>query len=547
MEFTNANLQRIASLEAKSELVKAENKTPAYKEVYQDFNGRINATTIGSISYDGEKNLGEAGPIKNYALNYSKLRIRSWDAFLDSEVAQLTIRKFINWMIGGGLKLQCEPIKFVLQNEKIEGLSVEGFSKNVEAYFELYRGCTWSDFSNMQSLDMIAYECYKNAIIGGDVLVVLRFIDQKVKIQLIDGCHIKSPVYGSEQWPSQLPNGTELKEGIEIAVNGEHVAYWIETSCGKHERIEAKIKDSDLAGAFMVYGLKYRLNNVRGIPLIACVLETIKKMERYKEATLGSAEERAKIVYQIVHDIASDGRSPLAESLAVAMATGGQNEVPHDANGKALAKHIAYTTNKQTFNMTQGAELKALESKSEPNFSGFYTVNIDIVCAVLGIPPDIAKSSYASNYSASRAAIKDWEHTLLVGRKNFGFQMYRPVYNFFLEGMILLDKINAPGYMLAKLQRNGYVIEAYRKARWVGAQVPHIDPMKEVQAERAKLGLTGQSIPLTTVEQATENLGGGEALANMEQYATELQSAKDLKIYQEPKTSDGETEKKEEE
>ncbi len=143
-------------------------------------------------------------------------------------------------------------------------------------------------------------------------------------------------------------------------------------------------------------------------------------------------------------------------------------------------------------------------------------------------------SKYDSNFSASRAALKDWENTLNVKRKEFAFAFMQPIYNFFLEIEILNNRISAPGYLLARLIGDMYILEAYRNARFIGMPVPHIDPLKEVKAEREKLGARGADFPLTTVEAATENLGGGESRSNMEQFSEELVTAKELDILAAP-------------
>ena len=67
-----------------------------------------------------------------------------------------------------------------------------------------------------------------------------------------------------------------------------------------------------------------------------------------------------------------------------------------------------------------------------------------------------------------------------------------------------------------------------RNARFTGPMFPHIDPLKEVNAERAKLGDLAKDIPLTTVEAATEALNGGDSASNLEQFIEELKSAKPL-------------------
>ncbi len=49
-----------------------------------------------------------------------------------------------------------------------------------------------------------------------------------------------------------------------------------------------------------------------------------------------------------------------------------------------------------------------------------------------------------------------------------------------------------------------------------------------------KLGITAESIPLTTVEAATEILNGGDSEHNMNQYAEELEDSKALGLKPEP-------------
>ena len=71
-------------------------------------------TPIFTIGYDGEKNTGEVGPIRNYIINYELLRLRSWQSYLESEITQTVVNRYITWLIGKGLKLQSEPLESVL-------------------------------------------------------------------------------------------------------------------------------------------------------------------------------------------------------------------------------------------------------------------------------------------------------------------------------------------------------------------------------------------------------------------------------------------------
>ena len=509
--------------------------TNAKEDVFADkqaFNNPTRAVGSWTVSYDGEKNLGEMGIIKNYLIDYDSLRARSWQLYLESEVCQMVFRRYSKWVIGNGLKLQAEPQKEVLSSEGIKTFKSEDFNKTVESRWKVFSNSKMSDFSNIQSLNLIAKEAFMNAIVAGDCLVVLRYVDGVVKVQLIDAAHVVSPNNFSFRGNDYIaPNGNRVRSGVEIDAAGKHVAYYVRKYGFETERIEAVGKKSGVLMAFLVYGLEYRIDNIRGIPLISSVMESAKKLDRYKEATVGSAEERQKIAYSIEHTSDSTGESPLLERAAKANGYSQANTgLATTIDGNVLADNIAVTTNKQTFNMPIGSSLKSLESKNELYFAEFYNTVLGLICAVVGIPPEVALSKYDSNFSASRAALKDWEHTLQTERKDFADQFYQPIYNFWLETEILKNKVQAIGYLNALKTKNIMALEAYRNSRWVGANVPHIDPLKEVLAEREKLGEAGKHLPLTTLEAATEALNGGESNSNLAQYSTELENAEILNI-----------------
>lgn len=524
--------------------------TPKHKSPIKSPQARFGGGYLGNSriiypsNFDGEKNLGEAGPIRYYMMDYAALSIRSWQAYIESPIAQGVINKFTTWVIGKGLKLQSEPVKELIgeSNENIKT-----FTKAIEAIWKVYSNSKKSDHSSRESLNWMANTAYKQAIIGGDVLVLLRYEMGTPTIQLVDGMHIESPRAGSEWWPQALANGNKIINGIETDVDGKHVAYYVRKPLDSlnpfglldYERVTAKGRKSGVLKAFMVYGLRYKTDNNRGIPILTAVIEKLKKLERYDEATLGAAEEQAKIAYQIVHQVGSTGEFPFAKSIAQAHDIDGLSpDIAYDNNGRGLTQQVMATTNKQVVNMPVSSEIRPMrEAKSQLYYSDFLEKNTDVVCAVVEMPPNVAMSKYDSNYSASRAAIKDWEHTLNVKRIKFSEEFYQPIYNFLLDICILQNMVQAPGYLLARATKNWMVIEAYQCARFVGAPVANIDPVKEVEAERKKLGPTGDFIPLTTIEAATETLSGGDSEHNMQQFADELMDSRELGIRMEPEVT----------
>jgi capsid protein len=235
----------------------------------------------------------------------------------------------------------------------------------------------------------------------------------------------------------------------------------------------------------------------------------------------------------------------LQQNLAKAFSGGGDNDLAEDESGNKFANNIAVTTNKTAFNNPKGAKIETINQGSNvQGFEPFYMTNANIICAAIGIPPNVAMSVYNDSFSASRAATKDWDHTMDVEREDFTNQFYKHIYKFWLYTEILKNKIQAPGYVSAIFSKNFMVTESYEKMRFTGPHFPHIDPLKEVKAEREKLGALGKNMPLTTLELATESLGGGDSDSNIEQFADELANVENRNLIERPKPIDKPTETK---
>lgn len=514
----------------------------------------INYGDSFSLPYDGEKNLGEIGPIKTYWMDYPRLRARSWQSYAESEITRTVIGRFVGWVIGSGLRLQSKPEYKILEDEGIT-VDPEEFSGNVERRFKMFSSSKNSSASRMITINTMAAEVLKSSLIGGDVLVRL-FYDKKkgVRVQMIDGALVSAQITSAGNFPNILSNGNELRYGVEISPEGEDVAFHILKRDMKYERIPARSETGHQI-AFLVKGSMYRPQDCRGIPLISVVLETLAKLERYKEATVGSAEERAKIPYFIEHAVESDGENPFIKGIAEATRGGAviggnaDGRLPQTIQGDELASKVYASVSKQVFNMPIGAKISAVDTKSDLHFAEFYNKNIDIICAALGIPPDVAFSKYENSYSSSRAALKDWEHTLKVERDRFSEQFYKPIYEFWLMVQVFEGKIKADGFTEAVMKNDDLVVTAYTQSRFIGDNVPHIDPLKEVQAERLKLGARGANLPLTTGEDAAEALNSGDFDSNWRQFANELHEAEEAGLVTEvpPMAPVKEDKKKEEE
>lgn len=472
-------------------------------------------TPIFYFSYDGEKTPGEIGIIKDYQPDYYSLRARSWQSYLESEITQTVIGKLAKWVVGSGLRLQAEPDELILPEDEVVGTDEV---KKIEALFRLVANAPICDHSGNDNLHELAKSAYINAIVGGDVLCIIRTRNGVNTVQLIDGAHLSS-------FAAKAKNGNEVKYGVEVDKYGKHVAYHVRDVNGRTVRVAAYDPGGKFRMAFLIYGLKYRLSEVRGVPLISVVLETLKKLDRYKEAVVGSAEEVAKIPYFIRHKTNSTGENPLLKQIVQAQNIGvGPAKETEVVNGDTFATKVATTTKKMVFNMPTDSEIDTVSPhNSELNFKDFFTSNFEFVCSALQIPPEVAMSMYNSNYSASRAAIKDWEHSLKVDRKSFSDKFYQPYYKLFLTTQVLNGMVSLPLYIDAILQGDIIKCLAYQNARFIGANVPNIDPLKEVMAVRKMLG--NDNIPLITHEDAAEILSTGDWNSFIKKYQKELEDS----------------------
>lgn len=474
--------------------------------------GHRQYTPIVTIRHDGEKNPGELGVIKRYLPDYRGLRLRSQQAYVESDVVQAIIESYIDWVIGEGLVPQVKPDDEILRDKGVS-INVQEFAQQVERNFKLFLNSRSSIFNEETNLSLKMREVMRNALVGGDTLVVMNVDESNdLSIRCYDGEHVYTPILGREQ-SSARARGNKIIHGVEVDVNQKHVAYYIYD--GKDsKRIPAIDPVTGMRIAYLVYGRKLKYDHVRGVPLIMAILESVKKLDRYKEAMVSGSEERAKIAYQIVHRQGSTEENPLADNVRSALPLNrridGASRDPID-DGIKLEQKVASTVGRSVFNMPLESELKALVSDVEFSFKDFFSTNLLPLCAAVGIPVEVAMKKFENNFSSSRASLKMWEHTMKISRTDFSFHFNHLIYQMWLVLADIKGEINAPGLFQAiAMDKDRMLFEAYTKIKFNGPTVPHVDPMKEVKAEREKLGPLAKNVPLTTPQEAATTLGGGD-------------------------------------
>jgi capsid protein len=503
--------------------------------------------------YDGQNSLGEMGPIVRYNVDHGALTLRSWQLYLESNNYKTIHKKLKDTVVGAGLTLQCKPAVKYLEKKGYK-IDLEKFNEDVEELWNICANSTMFDYAGMRTLGELHGTGYLNSIVGGDVLVILRPINNIVKVQLVDGANVQTPISFPTVFEAKInyepierinpDTGNRVRWGIEIDATGKHVAYWVRVGYGlEYERIAARGAKSGALLAYMLTDEEFRIDNLRALPRMTAGMETASQMSRYKSATVSAAEEIAKSPYYIYHKENTDDSDPRMGNITKAFDVDrpANTQLNYSAEGKAIANSVSASTNRMVVNGTPGMELRSLESKNNLHFEPFNKALIEEQAALAGIPPEIVASKFDSNFSASRAAFLAEGMRLSREWNKQGNHFLQPIFNLQLDIWVQQFEVDAPGYIDALRTNNMYVLNAYRACVWTGQKLGHIDPLKEVKYWREVMGAGSEHIPFGTQQQAAAALDLGDGYANMSQYAKEMEEAEELGIQQQDKLTEDDT------
>jgi capsid protein len=487
--------------------------------------------TEQSILFDGEKTEGELGYPKEVIPDYYSAGERAWELQLTNDVAKLIMNKWCKWVIGKGLRFNAVPPK-----DKIQNFNRDNFIDNVEYRFRTYMQSKYSDYSEMEDLHIKANECFLNAKTRGDVLVVLRIEDKKLNVQLIDGANVVNPATND--------TNNYILDGVEYNAKGKHVAYHVYTENCEYVRVPAIDEKTGLKKAFLVYGSKFRLNETRGLPMLIEDFEKLKNLERYVDATVKNAEVSSEAIFVNEHDASSTGEDIFKTGATQGLAAKQKlyDPLPDLPKAQCFQKNLSRMTGGAAINNTIGGKLKLLKPDAESAMPDFLMTNLKLVFGSTGMPFEVALSVYNSNYSASRAATKDWEHVLKVETEYFAKQFYQPIYEMWLYNEVLNRNVDAYQLVQAYAKKDYITAQGISKATWTGVSVPSIDPLKEINAIRRTLA--DETTPLTTYEKATEQASQLDYTEVQEQVRIEREKAVEPIVTE---TKEVETKEKEEE
>jgi len=329
------------------------------------------------------------------------------------------------------------------------------------------------------------------------------------QVRLVKGSNVQTPMN-----QTGLKKGNKIEHGVEIDPLGKHVAFWVTGTDGKSKRVPAFGPRTGRRIAWLLYGTDKRLDDVRGEPLLSLVLQSLKEVDRYRDAALRKATINSILAMFIEKGEAKIGTNPISggairkDSLAV----------EDDTNSVRQFK-VAKQIPGMVIEELQHGERPVPHSTAgtDVNFGPFSEAIIQAIAWANEIPPEILRLTFSSNYSASAAAINEFRMYLNMKRTDFGDNMPQPIYVEWLLSEVLVGRIVARGLLEAWRDVNQYdIYGAWVASDWSGAVKPSTDIVK--QAKGYKIQVDEGWI---TNERVARELNGSKFRKNMKRIRRE--------------------------
>jgi len=466
----------VLELPPKVDTVSLEQVDPSIQSVSVDeltaYLGQTQMDPFQNSIYDGGKFAGGFGPTQVFEKDYWTLRARSIQLFEENLYAKGLIRRLITNEINTGLAPEACP------DEAIIGLpedSLNDWTETVENRWGLWgKNPLVCDWKKTSTFGQIQRDARMAALIEGDVLVVLRQnpTTKLPTVQLISGSKVRTPIMDDHK----LKVGNTIKHGVELNKDGSVVAYWINQEDGSSERLPTFSAKSGRRISWLVFGTEKMLDEVRGTPLLAVVLQSLKEIDRYRDST-----QRKATVNSLLAAFVKKTKDKPSSLPMTGGATRKDSVAVTDGDG----------TSRQ-FNMAQmlpGVFIEELQTGEEPvpfstngtdvNFGEFEESIIQAVAWANNYPPEIVRLAFSNNYSASQAAINELKIYLNLVWGWWGETFCAPIFDDYVLSEVLIFKILAPGFVAAWRDPNKWdIYGAWLACNWYGSIKPSTDMLK---------------------------------------------------------------------
>jgi len=460
------------------------------------------------------------------------MRALSRDAAMTSPLGVSILRRHKMEVINDGLQLQSRV------NQKKLGLTkdqAKEWQSNVESEYDMLCDSFESDYLGNHNHWEQQILAFFTMLLNGDVFFMLPWVKKRsgfpyeLSCHLIDSDLVRNPTDKSY-------TGKDIKGGVEKDAEGRVVAYhvWdvysdeVFTANGKLGK-STRVPIYDSSGKRQIWHLydPERINQRRGVPLLAPVAEQLRQITRLGDAKIMDALVSA---YFTVFVKDASGMNGLLNGGLPPIATVNSGGIM-DPNSPPVEEHTEDNGNDLEMgygNVTYLDDQKDIEiadpKKTDSSFEEFWKALATTICSAANMPLEKTMMLYSTSFTAAKAAANDaWRATKFY-RKLIERRFCGIFYREFLTEGILRNRIKAPGYF-------DDVATAYAWSGFslVGMGQGYLNPLQEAKASTIK-----QNSFQTTFEEEYAQHTGGRWDRAMEKRAAEEELLKDLGLEHQP-------------
>lgn len=453
--------------------------------------------------------------------NISVLRQRSRDAYMGIPTAAAALKTMRTNVIASGLMPAPQPDSDYLG---LDNAATEKLQAQIVREFGLWADtpvCDAERVDNFYQLQQLAFLSY---LMNGDAIALLPMKKQigqpyDLRVRLIEADRVCSPDMFDRLTPCTV-NGYEVHsivQGVETDEDGMVVAYWV---CNRHPlgsnsaadaeglkwtRVEAYGETTGRRNVLHVMN-RERAGQLRGVPILAPVLESLKQLGRYTDAEITAAVISAMFTVFVKSQNPSDGR-PFGEMISAEELIDSADQSSIELGPGAI------------IDLNPGEEVQFADPK-HPNtgYDAFTNATIRLIGAALEVPPEVMMKQFTTSYSAARGALNEFWRTCSMQRDWFTDDFCQPIYEEWFAEAVARGRITAPGFFSDPARR-----KAYTACAWNGPARTNLNPVQEVDAavKRVDAGFS-------TAQEETAQMTGGDYNRNIKLRVIEAQRKREV-------------------
>lgn len=434
------------------------------------------------------------------------LRQRSRDLYMGVPLACGALKTCRTNVVGAGLKLKSQIDFEFLGISEDEARELE---RKIEREFSLWADSTACDIERLDNFAELQQLAYLNYLMSGDVLVTLPATKRPgmpydLRIRLIEADRLSNPMGNFDP---------RIVGGVEVNDAGEVVAYWISThhplswqnSETKWTRVEAYGAKTGRRNVLHIMN-RERINQRRGVPFLAPVIEALRQLGKYTEAELVAAVVSSLLVVFI-----EKKQQEFAPGLDGGIDESEQIDAD-DENSIELAPGSVVDLN-------EGETANAVTpGRPNSNFDPFVEAICRQIGAALEIPFEILLKCFHSSFTASRGALLEFWKMVKMQRSWLANDFCQPIFEEFLCEAVAKGRISAPGFFADPLIRR-----AYCRAEWNGPAQGLLNPVQEVEAAAKRVENC-----FSTGEREAAEMNGSDFYRNAQQRKQEKKIMKEV-------------------